>query len=70
MNWASILRAGLALGLRPAEVWALSLTEWRALTGSAGGAALDRTGLDALRARFPDTPNPDTPNPDIPEVSP
>ncbi|MFY0637072.1 phage tail assembly chaperone [Maricaulis maris] len=54
MNWAPVLRAGLALGLRPAEVWALSLLEWRALTGAAGDAALDRAGLDALRARFPD----------------
>ncbi len=58
MNWPAILRTGLALGLTPSEVWQLSLMEWRALTGSAGNAALDRAGLDALRARFPDKSDP------------
>ena len=55
MNWASILRIGLALGLRPHEVWRLSLSEWRALTEAGVGPTLDRAGLEALRQRFPDS---------------
>ncbi|RKQ95252.1 phage tail assembly chaperone [Maricaulis maris] len=54
MNWAAILRTGLALGLMPDALWRLSLVEWRALTAASGPPPLDRAGLDALRARFPD----------------
>ena len=55
MNWALILRTGLALGLVPEQVWRLSLLEWRALIASGGQAPLDQAGLEALRTRFPDT---------------
>ncbi|MEE2567326.1 phage tail assembly chaperone [Hyphobacterium marinum] len=44
----------LRLGLMPAAFWRLSLKEWRALTAIGGAAVLDRTALEALRARFPD----------------
>lgn len=61
MNWALILRTGLALGLVPEQVWRLSLVEWRALTAATGDQAqLDRAGLAALRARFPDPEFADT----------
>ncbi|WP_291844069.1 phage tail assembly chaperone [Maricaulis sp.] len=55
MNWAAILRTGLAIGLMPETLWRLSLVEWRALTGPlAATVPLDRAGLEALRQRFPD----------------
>ncbi|ABI65221.1 hypothetical protein Mmar10_0928 [Maricaulis maris MCS10] len=60
MNWALVLRAGLALGLVPEQVWRLSLVEWRALTAFGGQAPLDRAGLEALRTRFPDPEFADT----------
>lgn len=44
-------------GLSPAETWALSLAEWRALTAPAPGAApLTRAELDALLNLHPDDP--------------
>lgn len=60
MNWALVLRTGLALGLAPDQVWRLSLVEWRALTAAGGQGPLDRAGLEALRTRFPDLKLSDT----------
>ena len=55
---AAVLRLAAArVGLSPAETWALSLPEWRALTTPAPGAApLSRAELDALLTLHPDDP--------------
>ncbi len=57
-RWRAWLQtAVLRLGLSPSEFWALSLGEWRALLAAlapASGEALDRAGLEALRAAYPD----------------
>lgn len=48
------LRAGVsALGLSPADVWATSLRDLRALAAS-DGSPLSRAALDALCDLFPD----------------
>ncbi|MEQ8405700.1 MAG: phage tail assembly chaperone [Oceanicaulis sp.] len=48
--WRSWFAAGVGrFGLSPAEFWALTLAEWRALTSrSAGPAPMRRAELDAL----------------------
>lgn len=57
-RWRTWLRlAVLRFGLPPKDFWALSLSEWRALLAElqeGEGAALDRAGLEALRAAYPD----------------
>lgn len=53
--WRAALRRGAAMGLSPAEVWALSVAEWRALCGAESG--LSRRGLEALAAQYPDKGN-------------
>ena len=56
-DWAGLLRAGVCgLGLRPAEVWALTPGELLLMLGgeAAGAPALPRAGLEALLARYPD----------------
>lgn len=53
LPWAEMLRAGLALGLSPAAVWALSLREWRWL--AAGEAGLGTVELSRMMADHPDT---------------
>lgn len=57
-RWQAWLQtAVLRLGLSPSEFWALRVCEWRALLAAlapGGGAALDRAGLERLRAAFPD----------------
>jgi len=59
-RWRAWLRlAVLRFGLSPRDFWALSLAEWRALLAGPGegeGAALNRAGLERLRAAFPDDP--------------
>lgn len=56
LDWAGMLRAGVGgLGLRPAEFWALTPGELALMLGKAEGP-LDRAGLEALAARFPDGP--------------
>jgi len=61
-RWRAWLRlAVLRFGLSPNDFWALSLCEWRALLAELGqgegeGAALNRAGLERLRAAFPDDP--------------
>lgn len=59
LDWAAILRAGIhGLGLRPAEVWTLTPAELLIMLDAGGPRPLDRGGLDALMARFPDAPGP------------
>ena len=54
-DWAGLLRAGGALGMRPSEVWRLTPAELGFLLGKEGhGAPLDRARLEELAAAFPD----------------
>jgi len=50
-DWFSF--AVTKLGLAPGAFWRLTLTEWRWLVG-ASGASLNRAGLEALIALYPD----------------
>jgi hypothetical protein len=60
MIWAGLLRrAAREFGLRPAEVWRLSLREWRALVEPAFGQPLSRTDFERLAAAHPDRAHPD-----------
>lgn len=58
LDWPAMMRAGLVgLGLRPKDFWALTPAELRMMLGAPdGGAAgpLNRAGLDALLAAYPD----------------
>ncbi|MEM8728397.1 MAG: rcc01693 family protein [Pseudomonadota bacterium] len=56
LDWPALMRAGMqGLGLRPAEFWALTPAELRMMLGQSDAAApLNRTGLDALLAAYPD----------------
>ena len=51
--WRTLLRAALALGLKPAEFWALTPAEFALMLGQ-GPEPMTRAGLDALAAAFPD----------------
>ena len=55
-DWPSLMRAGMrGLGLRPTEFWALTPAELHLLLGRGDRAApLQRDGLDALMATYPD----------------
>ena len=55
-EWPTLMRAGLrGLGLKPAEFWALTPAELALLLGvDSGELPMDRAGLAALEARFPD----------------
>ena len=54
-DWPALMRAGVALGLKPVEFWRLTPAELSMLLGREGGAApLSRAGLEALAAAFPD----------------
>ena len=55
-EWPILMRAGMrGLGLRPAEFWAFTPAELALLLGQdSGQLPLDRQGLAALEARFPD----------------
>ncbi|MCV6593733.1 MAG: phage tail assembly chaperone [Silicimonas sp.] len=54
-DWPALLRAGLGLGLRPAEFWALTPAELALMLGREGsGAPLSRARLEELAAAFPD----------------
>lgn len=55
LDWPGLLRAGLALGLRPAEFWALTPVELMLMLGrEAPAGGMTRAGLAGLMARFPD----------------
>ncbi|MEO0859910.1 MAG: rcc01693 family protein [Pseudomonadota bacterium] len=55
-DWPLLMQAGLrGLGLKPSEFWNLTPAELAFLLGEGGGRMpMDRAGLDALAARFPD----------------
>lgn len=53
-DWAGVLRTGLSMGLAPAEVWRLSVREWRMLTAGAGAAPLGRADLERMAEAWPD----------------
>ncbi|MXQ07637.1 phage tail assembly chaperone [Alphaproteobacteria bacterium GH1-50] len=57
-DWAALIRAGFARGLRPEDVWRMTPGEFALLAG-AGGAAmpLTRDRLAALERAFPDERN-------------
>jgi uncharacterized phage protein (TIGR02216 family) len=55
--WRKLMRLGLVeLGLAPDVFWSLTPAELMFLAGmeTASGKALDRRGLEALMARYPD----------------
>lgn len=56
IDWPRLMRLGLVdLRLRPRDFWDLTPAELLLLAGhGAGSAALNRAGLAALAARFPD----------------
>lgn len=54
-DWPGLLRAGAAMGLRPAEFWRLTPAELAFLLGRDGARApLGRARLEELAAAFPD----------------
>jgi uncharacterized phage protein (TIGR02216 family) len=53
MNWASLLRRALLMGLTPEVFWRLSWREWVMLNGEAP-APLGRAGLDEMMRLYPD----------------
>ncbi|MCP9483175.1 phage tail assembly chaperone [Shimia sp. CNT1-13L.2] len=56
LDWLGLMRVGLqGLGLRPSEFWALTPAELNLMLGRRGAAqTMDRAGLDALLAAYPD----------------
>ncbi|MES0824025.1 rcc01693 family protein [Ruegeria sp. SCP11] len=55
-NWSDLMRAGLVgLRLTPEQFWRLTPAELRLMLGQGAGIlAMNRAGLDALLAAFPD----------------
>ncbi len=55
-DWPALMRAGfLGLRLRPEQFWRLTPAELRLMLGQgAGMPAMNRAGLDALLAAYPD----------------
>ncbi|TDL79557.1 phage tail assembly chaperone [Palleronia sediminis] len=55
-DWPALMRAGAALGLRPAEFWALTPAELERMLGGGGGGPvpLGRRRMEELSAAFPD----------------
>ena len=54
-DWMALLRAGLAMGLKPHEFWALTPAEFELMLGrGSGGAPMARKRLEELREAFPD----------------
>lgn len=54
-DWAALMRAGVDLGLRPREFWALTPAELAFLLGEGDGAvSLSRARLEEMAAAFPD----------------
>lgn len=55
VDWPALMRAGFTgLGLSPDQFWALTPAELRMMLGETGAAPLQRKGLDALMAAYPD----------------
>ncbi len=56
-DWPALMRAGMqGLGLRPDQFWRLTPAELRLMLGQGGGEApMNRAGLAALQAAYPDT---------------
>lgn len=52
-EWEALLRAGIAMGLRPEAFWRLTPAEFRLYLGD-GAAPMGRQRLEALMAAFPD----------------
>lgn len=56
MPWGQILQSAHRMfGLLPAQFWALSVYEWRALQAPQSGYA-DRRSLGNLMGQYPDKP--------------
>ena len=55
-DWPILMRAGIkGLGLKPRDFWELTPAELAFLFGEdSGQLPMDRAGLEALEARFPD----------------
>lgn len=54
-DWSGLLRAGLARGLPPREVWRMTPAELAFHLGRVGGSpALTRARLEELAAAYPD----------------
>ncbi len=55
-DWPVLMRAGLlGLRLQPAQFWALTPAELRMMLGQGGAnAPMNRAGLEALEAAYPD----------------
>jgi uncharacterized phage protein (TIGR02216 family) len=55
-DWPALMRAGLlGLGLAPDQFWRLTPAELRLMLGQGGGEGpMNRAGLEALRAAYPD----------------
>jgi uncharacterized phage protein (TIGR02216 family) len=56
-DWPALMAVGMrGLGLSPEVFWALTPAELAFLLGQEGGRLpMDRAGLEALAAQFPDT---------------
>ncbi len=55
MDFAGLLRAASARGLRPVEMWALTPAELMVVLGRGGGpAGMGRARLEELAAAYPD----------------
>jgi hypothetical protein len=52
--WPRILSLGIRLGIAPAQVWQLSIREWRSLTATGSDETLSRAAFVELAQRFPD----------------
>ena len=59
-DWGALMRAGMpGLGLTPEAFWRLTPAELRLMLGQgAQDAPLNRAGLDALLAAYPDAAHP------------
>lgn len=56
-DWPALMRAGMSgLRLSPEQFWALTPAELRLMLGESAAAPLQRKGLEALMAAYPDEP--------------
>ena len=59
LDWPGLMRAGMVwLRLTPSQFWALTPAELALMLGiePGRGGGMNRAGLEALMARFPDAP--------------